>query len=301
MWTRRQFLNLSLSAAGMSTVSAANNRGAPYKFGVIADPQYADAPPLMGRYYRESLRKLSACIDELNQHDLEFTVTLGDLIDRDFSSFDPVLECYEKLKSEHRLVLGNHDFSVADGDKGKVLKKLGLERGYDSYRGSGWRTVILDGTEVSTYRYAKGDEWDAQCKEMFGAQKQAGASWARPYSGALHETQLKWLESELKAADEAGERVIVCNHFPVLPAENPHNLWNADAVVEMIRRYPNAALYLNGHNHAGNYAHDKHCHYVNLKGMVETETDSAFAVVTCYDDHITVEGFGSEPNRPDLR
>ena len=68
-------------------------------------------------------------------------------------------------------------------------------------------------------------------------------------------------------------------------------------MVRIIRRHPQVALYLNGHNHAGNYAHDKHCHYVNLKGMVETETESAFAVVTCHDDHITVEGFGTEPDR----
>ena len=284
----------------MSTMSALGNQSSSFKFGVIADPQYADAPEKWGRYFRESLKKLSACIEELNRHDLEFTVTLGDLIERDFSSFDPVLKCYEKLKSEHRVVLGNHDFDVNDEDKGKVLKKVGLERGYYSFRRPGWRMVVLDGTEVSTYRYPEGDENHQRGAEVLDAMQRAGAVWAQPWNGALSKSQLEWFESELKAAASAGERVIVCNHFPVMPVDHPLNLWNADAVVEIIRRYPGVALLMNGHNHEGNYAVDKHCHYLNLKGMVETETETAFAVVTCHNDHITVEGFGTEPDREKL-
>lgn len=52
------------------------------RFGLIADPQYADAPPDLehNRYYRHSLRKLSAAITELNALPLDFVVTLGDLV-----------------------------------------------------------------------------------------------------------------------------------------------------------------------------------------------------------------------------
>ena len=51
MWTRRQFLNLSLSAAGFSALNAANKSGQMFKFGVIADPQYADVQEKMWRFY----------------------------------------------------------------------------------------------------------------------------------------------------------------------------------------------------------------------------------------------------------
>lgn len=301
MWTRRQFLNLSLTAAGAAAVNAADGEAAPFQFGVIADPQYADVPTKGSRHYRQSLEKLSACIKELNRHELEFTVTLGDLIDRDFASYDPVLERYQALRSEHRVVLGNHDFSVSDEDKGKVLKTLELERGYRSFRRPGWRTVLLDGTEVSTYRHPRDDARHQQGQQAFAAAKEAKAPGARPWNGALADSQLEWLEQELKAATAADERVILCNHFPVMPQGDSHNLWNAEAVVELIRRYPCVALYLNGHNHAGNYAQDQHCHYLNLKGMVETETKSAFAVVTCHPDSIAVEGFGTEPDRSALK
>lgn len=61
------------------------------RFGLIADPQYADAEPseTHPRFYRNSLCKLSKAITELNDHHLEFVVTLGDLVDRDWASFEP--------------------------------------------------------------------------------------------------------------------------------------------------------------------------------------------------------------------
>lgn len=51
----------------------------------------------------------------------------------------------------------------------------------------------------------------------------------------------------------------------------------------------NVAAYMSGHNHKGNYAHHKGCHYINFKGMVETETTSAYAVVRCFADRIAIE------------
>ena len=54
---------------------------------------------------------------------------------------------------------------------------------------------------------------------------------------------------------------------------------------------------MNGHNHKGNYAVQKGTHYVNFKGMVETETESAYAIVSCYSDRVEIEGFGLEPHR----
>ena len=47
-----------------------------FSFGLIADPQYADAETAGNRYYRNSLKKLENCISELNMHDLSFTLTL---------------------------------------------------------------------------------------------------------------------------------------------------------------------------------------------------------------------------------
>ena len=89
---------------------AASGESAPLKFGVIADPQYADKKPRGTRYYRESLAKLEAAIAELNKQSLDFVVTLGDLIDEDYASFSEVMARYEALKAKHFMVFGNQSF-----------------------------------------------------------------------------------------------------------------------------------------------------------------------------------------------
>ena len=54
---------------------------------------------------------------------------------------------------------------------------------------------------------------------------------------------------------------------------------------------------MNGHNHQGNYSVKNGTHYVNFKGMVETESETAYAIVNCYSDRVEIQGFGLEPNR----
>lgn len=295
---RRRFLTLGLPALGITPMFAQSAVKSPQlRFGVIADPQYVDAPPAGTRHYRASLAKLEASIAQLNQHELAFTVTLGDLIDRDFASFGPVLERYAKLKSPHRILPGNHDFAVSEADKSRVMAKLGLTSGHQSFSHGSWRLLIVDGTEISPYRYAAADPRTAEANKMLETLKSQGATNAQSWNGAISDTQLRWLDDELTAAKAANQRVIICGHFPLLPSKDSHRLWNADAVVQIIDRHPHVAAYFNGHNHKGNYAHAGHCHYVNFKGMVETATDNPFAIVSCYEDRITIEGFGPEPSR----
>jgi hypothetical protein len=54
---------------------------------------------------------------------------------------------------------------------------------------------------------------------------------------------------------------------------------------------------MNGHNHRGNYAFQNGIHFVNLKGMVETETENAFSIISFSDKQIEIKGFGREESR----
>ncbi|MGO6904967.1 hypothetical protein ACCS96_32855, partial [Rhizobium ruizarguesonis] len=73
-----------------------------FRFGIIADPQYAAIAPhvAMDRYYANSLAKVAEAIEVFNGEELSFVMTLGDVIDRSFSSFDDILPVYEKLRHE---------------------------------------------------------------------------------------------------------------------------------------------------------------------------------------------------------
>ena len=83
--------------------------------------------------------------------------------------------------------------------------------------------------------------------------------------------------------------------FSGLPQEQPQPMERPN-IDDLLARYPCVAAYLNGHNHAGNYAERDGIHYLTLKGMVDTEK-TAYAVIEVYQDRLAVKGFGLEKDR----
>jgi hypothetical protein len=65
-------------------------------------------------------------------------------------------------------------------------------------------------------------------------------------------------------------------------------------ILEILGQYDCVKLWFNGHNHHGNYGAYHNIHFVNVKGMVETEYDVAFCIVQLSDDTIKINGFGTE-------
>ncbi len=264
-----------------------------FSFGVIADCQYCNVKVAKDarRQYPLSREKLTSCVDHLNKLDLEFVVHLGDFIDRDFSSFADVVPIYNRLKADHYHVLGNHDFSVVDELKSKVPKALGLKDKYYQFRYHGYRFIALDGNDLSFHAYSATDPRRKLTEELYKKLPSGTPVW----NGAIGKVQLDWLEKQLKAAEKAGDNVILFCHFPVYP-ENIHNLWNAKKVLSCISRFNNVVAYMNGHNHEGAYSVFKGQHFLTFKGMVDTR-ESAYSVVNVYKDRLEVSGFGRQENR----
>jgi manganese-dependent ADP-ribose/CDP-alcohol diphosphatase len=261
-----------------------------FRFGAVADCQYCDKTSGT-RKYSDSPRKLRECVAHYNKLDLAFVVHLGDFIDRDFASFDVVGPIFGQLKVPRYHVLGNHDFSVADDKKSLVPKRMGLKSRYYDFAHKGWRFIVLDGNDISTYAYPANDPRTAAAKAFHRRLKAGTPNW----NGGLSETQLKWVKAKLEAATKAKERVVLFCHFPVHPP-NVHNLWNAKTLTNLLSKYPCVAAYLNGHNHGGNYGQQAGIHYLTLKGMVDTNT-TAYGVVEVYKDRLELKGFGRQKNR----
>ena len=270
---------------------AAQPSGEPvFSFGVIADCQYCNVKvsKSAARQYQLSPKKLTACVEHMNQFDLLFVVHLGDFIDRDFKSFAKVAPIYDRLKADHYHVLGNHDFSVADEHKAKVPAALGLKSRYHQFRYRGYRFIALDGNDVSLHAYPANDPRHKAAEETHKKLPDGTPTW----NGAVGRAQLDWLNKALGKAGRAGERVILFCHFPVYP-ENVHNLWNAAEVLAVVRENRSVVAYMNGHNHVGNYGRLDRRHFVTFTGMVDTE-QTAYAVVDVHADRLEIKGFGRQ-------
>ncbi len=268
------------------------------RFGIVADPQYAARAPHVGmnRHYARSLAKLAEAIAVFNDADLSFVMTLGDIIDRDFESFDDILPVYDSLKHENFFLLGNHDFSVTPDRLADVGQRVGLVSPYYSFVRSGWRFVALNGNEVSTFAPPEGHPYREIAASRLADLRAAGAINAQDWNAMPSDEQFAWLSDEIKAAAAAGERVIVMNHYPVYPP-NEHDSWDRERIIPLLTAHEHVAAYFSGHNHAGNSGALDGCHFLNFKGMVDTETENTFAIVEVWTDRIEVRGFGREDNR----
>jgi Calcineurin-like phosphoesterase len=304
MTTKREFLKLGAAAAlfapfaGFATRPALAQSEALFRFGVVADPQYAPVAPnlKLNRYYSNSLWKLSEAIEALNKEDLRFVVTMGDIIDRYWESYAHILPLYDKLKHDRLFMLGNHDYEVATEYLGSILRTVGMPKAYYDFAGGGYRFIVLDGNDVSLFAPPPDDPRRELAQSRLSALKAKGAANAAPWNGSLSDEQFAWLEQTLKKAKTAGEKVMVLGHYPIYPAHEL-NMWDCERIVDLLTASDSFVAYLNGHNHDGNFGAIDRRYFVNFKGMVDTPATNAYAVVEIHDERVEIRGFGREQNR----
>jgi manganese-dependent ADP-ribose/CDP-alcohol diphosphatase len=263
-----------------------------FSFGVVADVQYCDCEPEGTRIYRSSLSKLREAVNSFKSDSVHFVVNLGDLIDRDFSSYIPVLNILDSsgLKVYH--VTGNHDYSVDSRYKNKLPVLKHNPKGYYSFVHKNFRFIFLNGNEISTYS-SDNKKSEKKGEELLISMKTNQEINAMEWNGGFSEVQIDWLKKELDSATEVNEKVFLICHFPAVP-ENIHNLLNYKEVLTLLNGYHNIVAWFNGHNHAGNYGNYNMIHFVTYKGMVETESTNSFAIVDVYRNKLWIRGSGRE-------
>jgi manganese-dependent ADP-ribose/CDP-alcohol diphosphatase len=296
-FTRRHFLRTAaIATVSAPAISRADSLLPSSIIGLVADAQFADIEAKGTRFYRQSVGKLSAAIEHFNGRDLAFCVHLGDLIDREWKSFDEITKPLSRSRHRWHQLLGNHDFDVLDELKSGVPKRLGMAWRYGSFDHEFWnfRFVVLDTNDVSTYAHATGSPAQAAAKREFERAKATKLSQAQPWNGAIGPAQLAWFDRTCAEAKAAKKSVIVFAHHPVWP-DDQHNVWNSAEVLAVIDRHPNVIAWINGHNHAGNFAERNGTPFLTMRGMVETAGTTAFATLDLHSGVLT--GYGREPSR----
>ncbi|WP_084934903.1 metallophosphoesterase [Pantoea rwandensis] len=264
------------------------------RFGLIADPQYADVAPDIANnlYYRHALHKLPQAISALNQQPLDFVVTLGDLVDRHWESYATVLPLYDRLEHPHAVVLGNHDVQTIAQH---LNNRAALPKSYYAFRLAGWRFIVYDGNDVSHYCNAlNGDDY-YQAETLLADLRAQQQPQAQPWNGAVGQQQLAWIEQQLIEARQQGENVGVFGHYPLAPPTT-HILMNAHVLVDLLTSY-NIRFCFSGHDHRGNFARIGQAGFYTMKGMLDGPADAPFAVVEVTEDSVKVNGFGGEVSR----
>ena len=266
-----------------------------FSFGVVADTQYADRDPAGARHYRSSLTNLARAVEDFNQRDLAFVVHLGDMIDKDFESYDAILPIYNRITAPRHIVLGNHEFSVDASKKSDVLPRLGMTERYFDFVVDGWRFIAADGQGLSTYAPVEGALPLAE--ETLKNLQEDGAANAYNWNGGVDQQQIEWLKARLDLATENEEAVVLFCHFPAYPLGMTHNLWNDAEITSLLTSYPVVKAWFNGHNHAGFTGILEGIHFITFKGMVNYAEENAYAIVHVYTNRIVIEGIGAEDTR----
>lgn len=272
------------------TVFAGNDRPL-IRFGVLADVQYCDCETRGNRFYRNSLSKLEACVTDLNRENVQFTVALGDLSDRETNRHLPaVLQVLETLKQPVYHTPGNHDYGgITDNEA--LYRQLGMPSSYYSFTREGWRFILLNTNEISTYSNISGTEKEAELQSMWKRIEESGRSNRETYNGGIGREQLKWLKEELDTARQNHESVLLFSHHPLYAAPGLTAL-NDLEILELITGYACVKGVISGHHHPGDYGEYKGIPFIVTEGMIETEAENAYGIVDIYKDRLQFTGKG---------
>lgn len=269
-----------------------------FSIGLIADVQYVDREPIpeYNSYYRPSLAKLREAVYEFNSQDLAFVIQLGDLVDRDFESFDPVLDIWKLIKSPVYHVIGNHDLQDTASYE-KVLGKLLLDRSYYDFKYQDWRFIVLNTCEISTFTHPEDSDEYKYAKSILDNLKEHRVANALPWNGTISDVQYNWLQERLDTAKEKNEKVVVLGHYPFLSSQPALTAWKSAKIVDLLQSYDCFKIYINGHDHDGSYVQNKGKHYLTLNGMMSTPDTNAYSVLDIYSNKIVLKGYGRVPSR----
>lgn len=281
----------TLSLFILMTISANCQDNPVFSFGVIADVQYCDAEPSGNLYYRNSLTKLTEAMNFFSMNKIDFLISLGDLIDHNMESYNPPMTIIENSGIQSFYCLGNHDFSVDKKQKRKLPLDL-PKNGYYSFQHQGFRFIVLNGCEISTFS-SSSKKTISQATNYINEINSRGGINGYEWNGAISVKQLEWFMKELDSSVAANEQVIIFCHYPVYP-ENKHNLLNSNEVLSAMQGYDNIVAWICGHNHAGNYGNINGTHFLTIKGMVETDSENAFTKIDVYKNKIWLNGNGRE-------
>lgn len=296
------------------------------KLGLIADVQYCDCEDGMDysktrkRYYRNSLEILDHSLNFFKSEECFNILQLGDLIDgkcKELGITNEALNAigkrFEEDKFEVFHVIGNHELynlsrrKYCDSFMGNSLKKYrNCETELNYYKVDLTPKVcliILDTYEISVLgertsvegennyltakkiilEHNKNENWN----DSYGLQMPRFVA----YNGAVGQTQLKWLEEQLKECTIKDKIVIVAGHIPLLIQESDKStmMWNSEELIDILHRYTCVKAYLCGHNHVGHILKSDTFIHITMPAILESPlSDVPYGILQITENQVSL-------------
>lgn len=283
--TRRDFLKAAVLAGlspAFSGCSYLSGSRAKLRFGIVTDSHYADTAPRDNRFYRESMDKMTECIELMNDRKVNFLIELGDFKDQDSEPSEEKTIAYlraieknfQQFKGPTYHVLGNHDVdSISKEQFQENIKNTNIKSPfcYYSYDFKGIHFIVLDAnfrTDGTVYDHGNFTSVDTY----------------------IPETELNWLTQNL--ADTTLPSIVFCHQQ--LGGRGGTYVKNAEEVRDILQDSGKVLAVFDGHEHRGGYRLIEGIHYYTLKGMIEgagPENNSYAIVEILNDNSIVVTGY----------
>ena len=286
--TRRDFLKASgfvisgLSLGAPFTFAGELDSNTRVRFGIVTDAHYADNAPRGTRHYRESIAKMTECVNFMNDKKVDFLLELGDFKDQGdpaseietLNYLEAIEQIFRQFSGPRYHVLGNHDVdSISKEQFLTRVENTGISSlsKYYSFDSNELHFVVLDANYM-----ADGSDYD-----------HGNFNWT---DTNISHKELDWLKNDLAASSKP---VIVFVHQQ-LDGKGNHTVKNAAEVRQIMQESQRVIAVFQGHNHAGHYSYIENIHYYTLKAMVEGSGDknNSYAIVEVHDNHnIVVTGY----------
>ena len=267
------------------------------RIGVFTDAHYsATKANTTERFYQASGKKIADAVETFGKEKVDLVISLGDLVDNEYEDYEDIGQSLEKLTMPVYKVLGNHDFinPYSEEQQSAALKVLGITDRYFSVVKGGTRLIFLDSSDIATYSHPLESAGYRNAESILKTLKDDLAENARKYNGAISQTQMSWLESELKEATAASQNAVCFVHIPLaVSGAAKYTLWNGEDVIDVLSAYPCVKAVIAGHHHAGGYSSVGGLHHITLKGMVQG-ADTSYSILEISEQGIKIDGFGRE-------
>lgn len=267
-------------------------------FAVIGDCHYSKKGNYSTRDCIGAKDRLSSLIERLNEKDLDFVFSLGDLGDgHDIDEVPEILGVFSKCRHPVKYAIGNHD--LCRRGEAEHMKEVGIPSSIYDFSVSGFRFIVLNAFEIS--RYSR----DEEEKEFYwNFRKNNPDVPVQEWPGLLRESSWVLLKSMLNDAKEKAENVIIFCHVPVLgasclrePGENEPlaRLVEHKRMLALLDNYPNVRAYIAGHYHPGGLAVRRGVIHKTVRSLCDFKEETA-CIISADDEKIKISGMGMETN-----